>query len=71
MVAAGITINGLPIICATCDGRLEQTYEEVIIGGPGAFVLPARGRENFADAVRRKLILEIAGLPGPRLAALP
>ncbi len=71
VVAAGITINGLPIICATCDDGLEQVYEDVIIGGPGAFVLPARGRENFADAVRRKLILEIAGLPVSRVAALP
>jgi len=61
VVAAGITINGLPIICATCDDGLEQAYADQIIGGPGAFVLPARGRGSFADAVRRKLILEIAG----------
>lgn len=68
VLAAGITINGLPIICATCNDRLERAYADQIIGGPGAFVLAARGRENFADAVRRKLILEIAGLPPARLA---
>jgi len=70
VLAAGITINGLPIIRDSEDDGLEQAYADVIIGGPGAFVMPARGRVNFADAVRRKLILEIAGLPGPQLADL-
>lgn len=70
VVAAGITINGLPIVCETCGEGLAQTYADQIIGGPGAFVISARGRANFADAVRRKLILEIAGVPGPRLADL-
>jgi hypothetical protein len=63
---AGITINGLPILCFECSGpsssNLEATYTEEIIGGPGAFVVPAEGRDSFAEAVKRKLILEIAGL---------
>jgi hypothetical protein len=66
VVAAGITINGLPILCPECAGRagvnLEQAYADQIIGGPGAFVITADGRDSFAAAVRRKLILEIAGL---------
>jgi len=70
VVAGRITINGLPIICATCDDGLEQAYADQIIGGPGAFVLAARGRASFADAVRRKLILEIAGLTPPRIAGV-
>lgn len=64
VVAAGITINGLPILCEDCPGRsgpnLEQAYADRIIGGPGAFVVTADGRASFAAAVRRKLILEIA-----------
>jgi hypothetical protein len=61
----GVTINGLAILCTACSGRpragnLEQEFEERIIGGPGAFVVTADGPENFARAVRRKLILEIA-----------
>lgn len=67
-VAAGIVINGLPILCRekNCGGRpvlydLEKAYEEQIIGGPGAFVVTAQDRESFEMAVRRKLILEIAG----------
>ena len=31
-----------------------------VIGGPGAFIVPADSYENFAQAVVRKLILEIA-----------
>lgn len=69
VLAAGTTINGLPIICAGCGDGLATIYANEIIGGPGAFVLAARGRENFADAVRRKLILEIAGQPGPQIVA--
>ncbi len=66
VLAAGITINGLPILCEDCRSwsaaDLTKAYEEQIIGGPGAFVVAAEGRESFAAAVRRKLILEIAGL---------
>jgi hypothetical protein len=62
---AGITINALPILRPE-DGRraganLEQEYAERIIGGPGAFMVTAEGRATFADAVRRKLVLEISG----------
>jgi len=69
VLAAGITINGLPILCPDCASRsatnLTAAYADQIIGGPGAFVVPAEGRDSFAQAVRRKLILEIAGdLPG-------
>ncbi|MFY0690929.1 MAG: DUF1194 domain-containing protein [Paracoccaceae bacterium] len=62
---AGITINGLAILCRFCNGRpgydnLEELYRDKIIGGPGAFVVTAENAQNFADAVRRKLILEIS-----------
>lgn len=75
VVAAGITINGLPILCRDCSGRaggrdLESQYAERIIGGRGAFVVTADDMDSFAEAVRRKLILEISGLmPFTRLAA--
>ncbi|MEM8580280.1 MAG: DUF1194 domain-containing protein [Pseudomonadota bacterium] len=73
-LAAGITINGLPILCRSCSrpgfGDLEQLYEDRIIGGPGAFVITADGMESLADAIRRKLILEIGGtMPQRELAA--
>jgi Protein of unknown function (DUF1194) len=61
VVAAGIVINGLPILDGGPDDPLLQEYEARIIGGPGAFAIPALGREEFVTALRRKLILEIAG----------
>jgi hypothetical protein len=64
-----IVINGLPIVrpdmrrAASRPGEsaLEEHYRLAVTGGPGAFVLPAQGLDTFADAIRRKLILEIAG----------
>lgn len=76
-LARGITINGLPIVTSeygTGDwgqfyGQLDLYYESYVIGGPGAFSLPARGFEEFAAAIRRKLILEISGeMPARGLA---
>jgi Protein of unknown function (DUF1194) len=73
----GITINGLAILCRQCtsgraaDYDLEKAFAETIIGGPNAFVVTADGPQTFRQAVRRKLVLEIAGrAPAPeRLAA--
>ena len=66
-VAKGITINGLPIVAkrlnyATMDiERLDIYYEDCVIGGPGAFVVPIESRDKFIEATRTKLVLEIAG----------
>ncbi len=74
VLAAGITINGLAILCRSCSGRpisydLEAAFSERIVGGPGAFVVTADSPDTFANAVRRKLVLEIAGISLPtRLA---
>ncbi len=55
---SGISINGLPIL--SLDPFLDRYYYNHVIGGPGAFMIPAANYENFADAVVKKLILEIA-----------
>ncbi len=67
-IAADIVINGLAILCRDCSGRpvfydLEEAYRRDIIGGPAAFVITADDMESFAAAVRKKLLLEIAGVP--------
>lgn len=67
-IAADIVINGLAILCRDCSGRpvfydLEEAYRRDIIGGPAAFVVTADDMESFAAAVRKKLLLEIAGVP--------
>lgn len=72
VLAAGITINGLPLMMNDDMGRaatLEDAYRDRIIGGSNAFTLPTASRDDFAAAVKRKLILEISGLtPDTELA---
>jgi hypothetical protein len=70
----GITINGLPILLkrpspGTMDIEdLDIYYEDCVIGGPGAFVIPIRERDQFREATRTKLVLEIASREAaPRL----
>ncbi|WP_432618949.1 DUF1194 domain-containing protein [Albidovulum sp.] len=71
VVARGITINGLPLM--TQDGvfmripDLDAYYQNCVIGGPGAFLVPVYKWEDFGPAVTQKLVLEIAGLPPERL----
>jgi hypothetical protein len=57
-VAAGLGINGLPILALEPD--LDRYYYDHVIGGPGAFVVAAQSYETFADAILKKLITEIA-----------
>jgi uncharacterized protein DUF1194 len=70
--AAGITINGLPIVNDRLNPfgwpqipDLDLYYRHCVIGGPGAFLVIAEGFGAFADAIRRKLIFEIAGRAPP------
>ena len=63
----GITINGLPIMVkepsySTMDiDNLDFYYEDCVIGGPGSFVVTIKDREKFKEAIRTKLVLEVAG----------
>ncbi len=63
-----ITINGLPIINERPGfgnrfslPDLDRYYQGCVIGGPGAFLVVAKDFKDFARAIRRKLIFEIAG----------
>ena len=59
-VRAGVSINGLPILALEPD--LEEYYRDNVIGGSGAFVIPAASFETFADAILKKLVIEISDL---------
>ncbi len=59
-VAQGFTINGLPVIDMRYP-NLELFFLDHVIGGPGAFAIPAYGFKDIAAAVLSKLIREIAG----------
>ena len=62
-VRAGATINGLPILAL--EPWLDRYYWDNVVGGPGAFVIAAESYETFADAVLKKLVIEIAAVPAP------
>jgi hypothetical protein len=88
LVAAGLTINGLPINdgdpeaplragAFRAPGRpfenrmlhageietLEPWYRKYVIGGATAFMLPAKGYGDFAEAIRQKFTMEISAIP--------
>lgn len=74
LVEQGITINGLPLMTsggfssAYDVANLDDYYSNCVIGGPGAFMVPVNAWEQFPEAIRRKLVLELASAP---LRALP
>jgi hypothetical protein len=78
-VTKGITINALVILTVLSEsfrpehtnppGGLEKYFKDNVIGGPGAFTVVAEGHESFGRSLTKKLIQEIAGLPGKSLAA--
>jgi hypothetical protein len=75
-LSKGIVINGLPIMVkepsySTMDiDNLDWYYEDCVIGGPGSFVVPIKDREKFKEAIRTKLLLEVAGRT-PERPAIP
>jgi hypothetical protein len=60
-VRAGVTINGLPILAL--EPGLDRDYWDNVVGGPGAFVIATESYEDFADAVLKKLVIEVAQRP--------
>jgi hypothetical protein len=71
VVAANIAINGLPLLLKDSGPMgiegpdLDAYYRSCVIGGMGAFVVPVTSREQFAEAIRTKLVLEISGTEPP------
>lgn len=77
LLSQGIVINGLPIVYRdpedglsreevailepTSNEELVAYFETQVIGGPGAFAMPVKSREHYAEAIRIKLLREIAG----------
>ncbi len=70
VLAAGMTINGLPIMLRRQTGygmwgmayeHLDIYYEDCVIGGPGSFVIAIKERDQFKEATRNKLVQEVAG----------
>jgi hypothetical protein len=75
-VARGITINGLPIMLKRPTGSwdiddLDLYFQDCVIGGPGAFMIPVRAKHQFIDAIKTKIIREIAAQPQPQALVQP
>jgi hypothetical protein len=71
-VAQGVTINGLPIMLKRPTGSwdiedLDLYFRDCVIGGPGAFMIPVREKHQFIDAIKTKIIWEIAAPPQPHV----
>lgn len=58
-VLKGITINGL-VIERPSFPDLDEYYRSAVTGGARSFVIKAENRRTFADAILKKMILEIA-----------
>ncbi len=78
LIEAGITINGLPIMLKQPSAgsffqipNLDVYYEDCMIGGAGAFMIAVTEPHGFADAIRKKLVLEIAARPAESLPVAP
>jgi len=79
LTGSGITINGLPVSLPRGGSNgfqsfgghyLNLYYEHCVTGGPDSFVIGIDDLGQFEVAIRRKLLLEIAGMPArPRLAS--
>ena len=75
VIRQGITINGLPLMTrgglsgAYDVNNLDRYYSDCVIGGPGAFMIPVNDWTQFPEAIRRKLVLELAGPASPQWAA--
>lgn len=73
----GIVINGLPIVAkevsySTMDiENLDWYYEDCVIGGAGSFVVPIKERDKFKEAIRTKLVMEVAGIRLPGATIIP
>jgi hypothetical protein len=75
-VAQGVTINGLPFMLKRPTGfgdieNLDWYFQDCVIGGPGAFIVPVREAHHFAEAIRTKLLREIAGVIEPEQLVKP
>jgi len=71
VVSRGITVNGLPLLMKRSGAsaldipELDVYYEDCVIGGAGAFVIPVQHQDEFARAIKTKLVLEVADLAVP------
>ena len=65
-MAQGVVINGLPLLLkrpadAWEADNFDEYYRDCVIGGLGTFMIPVRESQQFAEAIKTKIIRKIAG----------
>ncbi len=75
-LAHGVTINGMPIMLKRPTGSwdiedLDLYFRDCVIGGPGAFMISVREKHQFVEAIKTKIIREIAAKPQPHILVQP
>jgi len=61
LASIGMTVNGLCVLNEEPD--LLDYYQAHVIGGPGAFAVTCASYEDFAAAMREKLLREVGARP--------
>jgi hypothetical protein len=69
VVDAGVTVNGLAILNES--PFLDRYYERLVIGGPGSFVMSVAKYDQVIEALRKKLIREIASATAMNEPVMP
>ena len=68
-VARGITVNGLIMARGSAIEVISRYFEREVIGGPAAFIQVSDGNDDFANAMLRKILLEMVRLRRPYMSA--
>ncbi|MEM7614663.1 MAG: DUF1194 domain-containing protein, partial [Pseudomonadota bacterium] len=75
VAAMGIEINGLPFMVKEPGGSysirdLDLYYEDCVITGESAFVIPIARMDRLVASIRQKLVLEVSGQAPPAQARI-
>ncbi len=68
-LARGITVNGLIMARGSAIEVISRYFRREVIGGPTSFVQVSTRNEDFADAMLRKMLLEMVRLRRPTTLA--
>jgi hypothetical protein len=68
-LARGFTVNGLIMARGSAIEVVSRYFEREVIGGPASFLQVSSSNEDFANAMLRKILLEMVRLRTPGVAA--
>ena len=69
-LARGFTVNGLIMARGSAIEVISRYFRREVIGGPTSFLQVSASNEDFANAMLRKILLEMVRLRQPRASAI-